>query len=71
MAALVIVDQLILTGLLHPTQFTASNSIKKRAQAELENPQPIKLAYSNSVKKRTQAELENYQPIQLAWSDSN
>ena len=71
MAALVIVDQLILTGLLHPTQFASSDSVKKRTQAELENPQPIKLAYSNSVKKRTQAELENYQPIQLAWSDSN
>jgi len=73
MAAIIIVDQLILTGILHPTQFAWSDSVKKHTNAELENYNPIRFAYNDSVKKHThtQAELEDYQPIQIAWGDSN
>jgi chorismate synthase len=73
MAAIIIVDQLILTGILHPTQFAWSDAVKKHTHVELENYNPIRFAYSDSVKKHahTQAELEDYQPIQIAWGDSN
>jgi chorismate synthase len=71
MAAMVLVDQFILTGLLHPTQFSMSDSAKKRTPAELENYHPIRSAYSDSVNKRTQRDIENYHPIRVSWGDSN